>query len=242
MTQFIRFPIQIITSGIIEFMNKSHFRVYACLDSHKDGKSWQAFPSLETVKREIKMNRQIIQSALKDLVEWGLIKKALIRRKKGGGYRAVYTIIKEPTIKKPLKRVREKIWGKGKQKRDKKGKFTGSHKPHKRSGAEHQHKPGNMADFRHNKNHKPGNMAAAIKPGNMAAHKSVNMANIQSSLSSVYPVIKKEETQTHSPKGKDLKKQRPKIDASEKGWKEAFSIPGEKTKDKEETMLGKGSK
>ncbi len=240
MTQFIRFPIQIITSGIIEFMNRSHFRVYACLDSHKDRKSWQAFPSLETIKKKTRLNRQTIQIAIRDLIEWGMIKKVLIRRKKGGGYRAVYTIIKEPTIKKPLKRVRERISGKEKRKRDEKGKFTGSHKPGKRTSAEHQHKPGNMADLRHSKNHKPGNTADAIKPGNMAEHKSVNMANIQCSLSSSYPVTKKQEKQTHSLKEKNLKKQRLKIDTGEKGWYkqiDALIVKEEKPKNNEEAKL-----
>jgi len=131
MTQFIRFPIQLITSGLIEFFNKSHFSTYAVIDSNKNNKNkekiWQSWPSLKTIHKESRLDRHTIQVAIKDLIRWGLIKKSSVKRKKGGGYYVVYTVIKEPEIKKPLKEIREKIkrtaWKK--QKRDKNGHFTG---------------------------------------------------------------------------------------------------------------------
>jgi len=128
MNQFIRFPIQIITSGIIEFMLTQHFRVYAILDSHKNRQK-QAFPSMETIRKQTKLNRTTTQRAIKDLIEWGLVKKAHIKRQKGRGYRTVYTLTPEPLIKRPLNRIKKKIFSSAKQRRDLKGKFTGQKQP-----------------------------------------------------------------------------------------------------------------
>ena len=124
MNQFIRFPIQIISSGLIEFMNKSHFSTYAVIDSHKDKKIWQSWPSLKRIHEESRLDRNTIQRAIKDLIEWGLIKKSQVPRKKGGGYRIIYTVVKDPQLKKPLKRIKKKVLEK-KQKRGENGKFTG---------------------------------------------------------------------------------------------------------------------
>jgi len=195
----------------MEFMSTRHFRTYCCLDWHKNSrdkkKPWQSFPSLGTIQKECKMNRQTIQIAIKDLVEWGLIKKVLVRRKKGGGYRSIYTIVKEPSIKTPMKRIREKMHNKKRQERDKKGRFTGLHKPEKRTCANPRHKPENMADFRHDKDHKPEKLADAIKPEKLAAHKSVNMANNQSSLTSIEPVLKNTPPSHSSIKRKKITKE-----------------------------------
>lgn len=235
----------------MEFMNTRHFRVYSILDWHKNTrnkkKAWQSFPTLETIQQETKLNRQTVQVAINDLIEWGLIERAKIRRKSGGGYKNIYTIVKEPNIKAPLKKIREKVHKKKKQNRDKKGKFTGSHKPEKRTCANTPHKPENMADFRQDSNHKPENMAATLKPENMAAHKSVNMANNQSFLNQYEPVLrnppsssqrqKKKTKKKDSTKGKgngknidditESKKQKTgqgnqKTPCGEKEWKEAF--------------------
>ncbi|MCK4430974.1 MAG: helix-turn-helix domain-containing protein [Candidatus Aminicenantes bacterium] len=154
MNQFIRFPIQIISSGIIEFMHTSHFRVYACLDSHKDRKS-QAFPSLETIRTKTKLNRHTIQRAIKDLIEWGLIKKAHVKREKGRGYRTIYTIIQEPSLKNPHKKIKKKIFCSAKRKRDLKGRFTDVKQPHQRTVLNRLKQPSNMAVNHPNKSKQP---------------------------------------------------------------------------------------
>ena len=170
MNQFIRFPIQIITSGIIEFMYTSHFRVYACLDSHKNRKS-QAFPSLETIRMKTKLNRGTIQKTIKDLIEWQLIKKAHIRRERGRGYRTIYTIIKEPLLKIPHKKTKEKIFSNAQQKRDFKGKFTGQKQPSQRTVLKPSKQPSDTAvirPIRSKKSKQPSQRAATNKPYNTA--------------------------------------------------------------------------
>lgn len=128
---YVRFTNQIRTSGIIEFMFTGHWRVLFVIDSFKVKKTfdkergtWQSFPSLQTIVKETKLNRATVQRAIRDLVEWGLIKKDKIPRKRGGGYYIVYTVLREPALKQPLKRIKEKTFRK-KRKRGKDGKFTG---------------------------------------------------------------------------------------------------------------------
>ncbi len=121
--QYLRIPIQVIDSGLIEFMNKTHYQTYLIIDSYKNSKTGRSWPSLKTIKREGKVSRTAAQQAIKDFLKWGLIKKAQVERKKGRGYKSVYVVIKEPDLKKPLKQRREKDSRK-KQKRGKNGKFT----------------------------------------------------------------------------------------------------------------------
>lgn len=215
MNQFIRFPIQIISSGIIEFMHTSHFRVYACLDSHKNRKS-QAFPSLETIHKETKLNRHTIQRAIKDLIEWGLIKKAYIRREKGKGYRTIYTLPQEPSIKKPLKRIKDEILNSARRKRDSKGRFLDIKQPHQRTVLNSLKQPHDMATLKKNSLKQPHRMAATNKPHRMANPKSTDMANNQSYISSNYPV--KKNPQHNNPQKGKKPKSKPNIDTSEKAW------------------------
>lgn len=243
MNQFIRFPIQVITSGIIEFMQKSHFRVYASIDSHKDRKTWQSFPSLAKIREETFLDRGIIQNAIKDLIEWGLMKKARIRKKKGRGYKIVYTLIKEPQIKKPLKKIRDKISKKEKQKRDPKGRFTGLEQPSQRTVLNAYKQPSHTAIIREQNDKQPSHTASATKPSHTANPKSANSASNQSSISSSYPV-KKNHVQNNSLKEKkpkpkplteeiNLKPKKPKIDTSERAWTKGIdNFIGEKKKPK----------
>ncbi len=246
MNQFIRFPIEIITSGIIEFMEKSHFRVYACLDSHKNRNSWQAFPSLATIKNEIRMNISTIQGAIKDLLEWGLIKKAHIRREKGRGYRIVYTIIKEPSLKKPHKNIKEKISCDAQRKRDKKGRFTELKQPSQRTVLNRLKQPNDLAVINAKKSKQPNDLAATTYPGKLANPKSIDLAKNQSFISSVEPVEKNtQQNNPHKekkPKSKplservNLKPKKPKIDTGERAWKKGVdNLIDELQKTKKET-------
>lgn len=231
MNQFIRFPIQILTSGIIEFMEKSHLRVYICLDSHKDRKC-QSFPSLATIRTEIKMCIPVIQAAIKDLIEWGLIKKAHIKREKGRGYRIIYTIIKEPLIKAPHKRIKEKIFSSAKRKRDLKGKFTEQKQPSQRTVLNSLKQPSELDVIHLKKSKQPSDMAITTYPSDMANPKSIDLAKKQSSLTSIEPV-KKNPHQNISHKGKTKEKPKAKIDTSEKAWAKGIDILiGEKKKSK----------
>jgi len=249
MNQFIRFPIQIISSGIIEFMQKGHFRVYASIDSHKDRKTGQAFPSLQTIRKETKLDRHTIQGAIKDLIEWDLMKKAYIKKKKGRGYRIVYTLIKEPQIKKPLKKVKEKMSKWGKQKRDSKGRFTDVKQPNERTFLNVLKQPNGSAIIHPKKSKQPNERTTTIKPNDSADPKAVDSASIQCSLSSSY-LVKKDLLQNNSHKGKklkskskakskslteeiNLKPKKPKLDTSEKAWTKGIdNFIGEKKKTK----------
>lgn len=249
MNQFIRFPIQVITSGIIEFMEKSHLRVYICLDSHKNRNSWQAFPSLATIKSEIRMNTSTIQGAIKDLIEWGLIKKAHIKREKGRGYRIVYTIIKEPSLKKPHKKIKKKISCDAKRKRDLKGRFTDMKQPTQRTVLNALKQPNDMADIHEEKSKQPNDMATTNKPYHMDdTNKPNDSATIQS-LTSINQ-YKKDLLQNNLHKGKklkskskakskpltdeiNLKPKKPKLDTSEKAWAKGIdNLIAEKNKPK----------
>lgn len=232
MNQFIRFPIQILTSGIIEFMEKSHLRVYICLDSHKNRNSWQAFPSLATIKSEIRMNISTIQGAIKDLIAWGLIKKARIRREKGRGYRIVYTIIKEPSLKKPHKKVKEKISCNAKRKRDLKGRFTELKQPNERTVLNTLKQPNDLAVIHPKKSKQPNDLATTTYPGELANPKSIDLVKNQSFISSI-ELVEKNHARNNShkrkkPKSKplseqvNLKPKKPKIDTSEKAWRKGI--------------------
>ena len=221
MNQFIRFPIQIITSGIIEFMLTQHFRVYAVLDSHKNRQK-QAFPSLEIIRKRTKLNRNTIQRAIKDLIEWGLVKKAHIKQQKGRGYRTVYTLTQEPTIKMPLKKIKKKILSSVKQKRDLKGKFTGQKQPAPRTILKPSKQPTGSAIIRPNlqkESKQPAARATTNKPLSPADPKPVASASNQSSLTSEEPV-KKESLKKESPQPKPFGERKTKkpVDTSESAF------------------------
>lgn len=225
MNQFIRFPIQIIESGIIEFMHTSHFRVYACLDSYKNRKG-QAFPSLETIRTKTKLNRGTIQKTIKDLIEWALIKKAYIKREKGSGYRIIYTLPQEPSLKKPCKKIREKIFSSAKQKRDLKGRFTELKQPSQRTVLKRLKQPSDTAIIHEKKSKQPNQMAATNKPNHTANHKSVDTASIQSLLTSIEPVLREDQNKSFTKEEEKKKKGSSKIDAGEKAWEKAFGNLG----------------
>jgi len=218
MNQFIRFPIQIITSGIIEFMGKSHLRVYMCLDFYKNRKH-QSFPSLETIRKKIKMDREIIQKAIKDMIEWGLIKKAHVRREKGKGYRTIYTLPQEPLIKIPHKKIREKILNSAKQKRDSKGRFLDVKQRSQRTVLNGLKQRSHTATLKKDNLKQRSFTAATNKRSFTANPKPVNSANNQSSLTSNEPVkkesLKKESLQ---PKPFGERKTKKPVDTSESAF------------------------
>lgn len=221
MNQFIRFPIQIITSGIIEFMEKSHLRVYICLDSHKNRKG-QAFPSLAVIRREIRMCIPVIQGAIKDMIEWGLIKKAYVKRKEGSGYRTIYTLMQEPLIKIPHKKIKVKILSSAKRKRDLKGKFTGQKQPAPRTVLKPSKQPSDVAIISPNpskKSKQPSDVGSTTYPSDVADPKSIDLATNQSSLTSNKPV-KKESLKKESPQPKPFGERKTKkpVDTSESAF------------------------
>ena len=248
MNQFIRFPIQIINSGIIEFMEKSHLRVYMCLDSHKNS-SWQSFPSLATIQKEIHMCLPIVQAAIKDLVTWGLILKAHRKREKGRGYRTIYTIIREPAIKIPHKRVKEKILLTKKRKRDLKGRFTDQKHPSQSSVLKPQKQPSELEVLKKKKSKHPSDLVATTYPSRMVSTTYPSELDSNQSLTSINQYKKnhvqnnsiKEKKPKPKPKSKsltecvNLKPKKPKLDTSEKAWrKEIDNLIAEKMDTKSE--------
>lgn len=101
----------------MEFMEKSHFRVYACLDFHRNKNNKKAWPKIDTMKKETKLSRATIFSALKDLEYWGLIKK-----EKYPGRVNKYLLPDEPNIRIPTLKLRKKFTKKRKRDRET-GKF-----------------------------------------------------------------------------------------------------------------------
>lgn len=94
--KFIRFPKEMLERGLVEFMEKSHFRVYTVLDYFKNKNTWKCFPSIKTICRKSKLSKSVIFKALKDLEYWGLI-----RTEERPGKTTVYEIIREPNIRFP---------------------------------------------------------------------------------------------------------------------------------------------
>lgn len=132
----IRIPAEIVESGLIEFFNAAHFKLYSVLDLGKDkniinknlpSAYYKTLMRQQTILKKTKLSLNSIIPAVKDLENWGLIKT---ESGKGRGRVTKYFLYVTPKIKYPSKNRRQKdeqrIARKKRIKRDKKGKFPKS--------------------------------------------------------------------------------------------------------------------
>lgn len=181
------------------------------------------------------MNTSTIQGAIKDLIEWGLIKKAHIKREKGRGYRIVYTIIKEPSLKKPHKKIKKKISCDAKRKRDLKGRFTDMKQPTQRTVLNALKQPNDMATT-----NKPYHMDDTNKPNDSATIQSLTSINqykkdlLQNNLHKGKKLKSKSKAKSKPLTNEiNLKPKKPKLDTSEKAWAKGIdNLIAEKNKPK----------
>jgi predicted transcriptional regulator len=96
---FFKMPPDLVDSGLLAKMKPTELSVYTVLCHYADYETGNCFPSIDTIRKKTGKNKNSISSAIKKLVEYGLIRKK--RSSKKFRYKNTYKVIRDPEINLP---------------------------------------------------------------------------------------------------------------------------------------------